>query len=483
MLNERILSANWIKIKLSDQVEIRRKIEHASISVQAMIECFFYQLPKILTFILTIGTIFYLCPVATIVIAIAYVCSYRFYLSKKSNDLLAVKLKFTDMYTKLNSKYSRATENMFEYVIHHEKKKIIDITNELKIDMEKRWSLINYLYDQLSFEENVVGHLCTFSALFIYVTSNGTNVFIIPLYHYLKTLTSSIDDILVFYIQCLRFTEDYMVIIPILEEYEERVNVEQVDLKNEIQIEDLSFKYKDAREMFHLTLNGLVTFKVGQTILVTGKSGAGKIDYRLEHKIFFFQFQGKSTFYDILIGSIPMKDYQVNLWIDQQHPATLHSIERSRTMVMQDSQMDYRSTIFSMITDIDEDTAKQRIDGKVEMLVWHFLRLIDMEDFVRHDLKGNLDEPLENKLSGGQKTRLLLARALFRAHNRHSSMLILDEPDKGLPAETTVSIIENIIDWYRPKGILFLTLHTEKAHTLHFDQVLHIENGNITKVK
>ena len=29
-LNQRILSANWIKIKLSDQVEVRRKIEEAS---------------------------------------------------------------------------------------------------------------------------------------------------------------------------------------------------------------------------------------------------------------------------------------------------------------------------------------------------------------------------------------------------------------------------------------------------------------------
>ncbi|CAF4244638.1 unnamed protein product, partial [Rotaria magnacalcarata] len=62
-------------------------------------------------------------------------------------------------------------------------------------------------------------------------------------------------------------------------------------------------------------------------------------------------------------------------------------------------------------------------------------------------------------------------------------ILILDEPDKGLPAETTVSIIENIIDWYRSKGILFLTLHTEKAHMLDFHQVLHIDNGLITKVK
>lgn len=156
--------------------------------------------------------------------------------------------------------------------------------------MEKKWSLVSYLYEQLSFEENIIGKLCTFFALLIYVASNGTNVFIIPLYHYLSTLTSSIDDILILYIQYLRFIEDYIVIILILEEYDERVNVEQVDLQNEIQIKDLSFKYKDARDMFNLTLNGLVAFKVGQTIPVTGKSGAGKIEYGLEQKILFFPF-------------------------------------------------------------------------------------------------------------------------------------------------------------------------------------------------
>jgi ABC-type transport system involved in cytochrome bd biosynthesis fused ATPase/permease subunit len=90
---------------------------------------------------------------------------------------------------------------------------------------------------------------------------------------------------------------------------------------------------------------------------------------------------------------------------------------------------------------------------------------------------------MENKLSGGQKTRLLLARALYRAHHRNSSLLILDEPDKGLPAETTVSIIANIMKWYQSKGILFLTLHTERAHSLNFDQVLHIEDGTIRRTK
>jgi ABC-type transport system involved in cytochrome bd biosynthesis fused ATPase/permease subunit len=167
---------------------------------------------------------------------------------------------------------------------------------------------------------------------------------------------------------------------------------------------------------------------------------------------------GKSTFYDILNGSISMTDCSAHVRIDKRlEPATLHSIEKCRTMVLQDSNMD--------------------------ALVWEFLRLVQIDEFVRDELEGDLDVAMENKLSGGQKTRLLLARALYRVQQRSSSLLILDEPDKGLPAETTLTIIENIMKWYRSKGILFLTLHTERAHLLHFDQVLHVEQGTITRIK
>ena len=193
---------------------------------------------------------------------------------------------------------------------------------------------------------------------------------------------------------------------------------------------------------------------------------------------------GKSTFYDILNGSIPASDYTAQVQIDNgSESASLHCIEKCRTMVLQDSNMDYRSTIYSMVTNIDEDEVNQQRTSTLDSLVWEFLQLVQIDEFVREELNGDLDQEMENRLSGGQKTRLLLARALYRAHHRHSALLILDEPDKGLPAETTVTIIENIIRWYRPKGILFLTLHTERAHLLNFDQILHIEQGMIIKVK
>jgi ABC-type multidrug transport system fused ATPase/permease subunit len=277
-LNQRILSANWIKIKLSDQVEIRRKIEEASGSIQSLIDYGFYQLIACLKLIMTVLTIFYICPMATVFIIIVYVCFYRFYLSKKSNDVLAMKMKLIDANVKVCSKYSRANENMFEYLIHHEKKKIIDITNELKVEMEKKWYIIQYLYEQLSCKENIVGKLCIFLTILIYVLSSETTAFIIPLYHYISTLTDGIDNLLFACIQCSRFIKDYTIIIPILEEYEERNDVEQVPLKYKIHIQDLSFNYVGARETFHLALSSSLTFKLGQIILVKGNSGAGKLE-------------------------------------------------------------------------------------------------------------------------------------------------------------------------------------------------------------
>ena len=467
-LNQRILSANWMKIKLSDQIEIRRKIEECTSSVQYLMEEYIEALNQIAQFVMSFMAIIYIFPVATIVVALVYICSYRLYLNKKSNELLQEKLKIIEKTEKLNEKYSRANANMFEYVIHHEKNKIINVTNDLKIGIERRWFELDFLYDRLSFEQDILGKLSTFLIICSYWLLNGAQTLIVPLFYYLTEITRTIESMMTSYIRWLRLIKDYDVVRPILEEYQERINAEQIDVKSFIELTDLSFHYQGKREGFHLKTHEKLRFEMGQVILITGKSGAGK-----------------STFYDILNGSIGADEYSAQVRIDSHdEPKTFHSIERCRTMVLQDSDMDYRSTIYSMITDIDDDVDVEQLKMvELDDEVWKFLRLVKIDDFVHEELNDNLHESIDNRLSGGQKTRLLLARALYRAEHRQSPLLILDEPDKGLPAETTVTIIENIMDWYRPKGILFLTLHTERAHLLDFDQVLHVDQGTIAKVK
>ncbi len=111
-LNQRILSTDWIKIKLSDQVEIQRKIDDASNSVGYLIEDLINQLKEISKFLMTIITIFYICPIATILIVMVYLCFYQFYLKKENAHLLDLKIKIIEKNDKLYSKDSRVNSNM-----------------------------------------------------------------------------------------------------------------------------------------------------------------------------------------------------------------------------------------------------------------------------------------------------------------------------------------------------------------------------------
>jgi ABC-type transport system involved in cytochrome bd biosynthesis fused ATPase/permease subunit len=152
-------------------------------------------------------------------------------------------------------------------------------------------------------------------------------------------------------------------------------------------------------------------------------------------------------------------------------------------VVIQDAQMDNRSTIYSMIANDDVDDLKQRTTPHIDLIVWELIRLVQIAYFIKNDLKSDLHQPIENELSGGQKTRLLLPRAIRPAYLHNSSVFILDEPDKGLPAETTLTVINNIVKLYRSKGILFLRLHIEPAHSSNVDHVLHIQLGTIRNTK
>ncbi|CAF1448416.1 unnamed protein product [Rotaria magnacalcarata] len=95
---------------------------------------------------------------------------------------------------------------------------------------------------------------------------------------------------------------------------------------------------------------------------------------------------------------------------------------------------------------MDEDEAKQKRTSQFDSLVYEFLRLVQIDVFVRNELHEDLHEAMADKLSDGQNTRLLLARVFFRAHHRNASLLILEESDQGLATETTVSIIDNIME-------------------------------------
>ena len=71
-------------------------------------------------------------------------------------------------------------------------------------------------------------------------------------------------------------------------------------------------------------------------------------------------------------------------------------------------------------------------------------------------------------LSEGETTRLLLARSLYRAMFRKIPLLILDEPDKGLPDKMALKIIQKVFS--RFQGCLIVAVHREECKKLPFSQ-------------
>ena len=78
-----------------------------------------------------------------------------------------------------------------------------------------------------------------------------------------------------------------------------------------------------------------------------------------------------------------------------------------------------------------------------------------------------------NKLSGGEKQRISLARALIK----DASIIVLDEPTSSLDAKTEKNITNAIQEIWKNKTMIIIA---HKISTImHCDKVLVIEGGKI----
>ena len=81
------------------------------------------------------------------------------------------------------------------------------------------------------------------------------------------------------------------------------------------------------------------------------------------------------------------------------------------------------------------------------------------------------------RISGGEKQRIGIARALFR----NPSILILDEPTSALDSDTELKIINELL-LLKKNTTVFLITH--KAENLkEADQIFKVENSKLYKIK
>jgi multidrug/hemolysin transport system ATP-binding protein len=172
---------------------------------------------------------------------------------------------------------------------------------------------------------------------------------------------------------------------------------------------------------------------------------------------------GKSTTISIICGTLK-KDSGTVLINGSEIKDNERGIKSSIGVVFQSSVLDKHLSVYE---NLRSRAALYSITGKAfENRLRELSELLDLSDILKRPL---------NKLSGGQKRRIDIARALLHS----PELLILDEPTTGLDPQTRKTVW-SVIDSLRGKyGItVFLTTHymEEAAES---DHVVIIDSGRI----
>ena len=181
-----------------------------------------------------------------------------------------------------------------------------------------------------------------------------------------------------------------------------------------VEFNDVYFTYPNTTIK---VLNG-ISFKVseGDFLGVMGHTGAGKTTIL---KLLMRYYTPDSG--DVLVNGRPITDF------------TLHSLREAIGFVSQDPFLFYGSVKDNVVYN-QEATDEQLVEALKMAGAWEFVQ----------ELENGVDTMVGDRgamLSGGQRARISLARALLKA----PSLLILDEASSALDAETERRIQENLL--------------------------------------
>ncbi len=209
--------------------------------------------------------------------------------------------------------------------------------------------------------------------------------------------------------------------------YQERKNIKSLNFEN-LHLSKVTFKYPKSK--INVLENINFEIKKGDKIAIVGESGSGK-----------------SSFIDIVSGliepssgEIKLNGKKVNLnnknWFD------IISYVPQFTFLTDDTII--RNIAFG-IKDKDIDTSK----------IKKILSVVELNDFVKDSNKGleTMIGEQGTRISGGQKQRLGIARALYS----NFQILFLDEATSALDLETENKIFENLSNYLKNKTLIMVS--------------------------
>jgi ABC-type multidrug transport system fused ATPase/permease subunit len=230
---------------------------------------------------------------------------------------------------------------------------------------------------------------------------------------------------------------------------------DQLEFKNQIAVQNLSFGYARAKELVLKNVN--FSIKKGEIIGIMGASGAGK-----------------STFVKILMGFIKPNNGLIlcdNIPIDEKNLKTWRKIVN---YVRQDYYMVHGTIAQNISLELNENL----IDYELLQFSIEKAQLTEFINSLPQKEKTMVEE-MGKSLSGGQKQRIAIARALYSK----CQFLILDEATNALDYVTENSFLETIKNLNQQEGLTVLIIAHKPFSLRICHKVYEIKNGEIEQIK
>lgn len=216
--------------------------------------------------------------------------------------------------------------------------------------------------------------------------------------------------------------------------------------RERIEIKNMSFAYDNQSTLENIYLN----IEKGKKIALVGHSGAGKTTFA-KLLMRFYEINNGA----ILIDNIPIQDIQLAdlrkqiAWVSQQALLFDDSIENN------------------ILLGETKDAEKFETVCKQAHIHDFVLQLpAQYQTKIGHD---------GAKLSGGEKQRICIARALYK----NASVLILDEATAHLDTKSEQKIKDVLLEL--PKDITLLVIAHRLSTIQHCDEIVVLENGKIVE--
>ena len=213
---------------------------------------------------------------------------------------------------------------------------------------------------------------------------------------------------------------------------------EEIIFNESVKLKNLSFSFEE-NKIFN---NFSIEIKKGERALIIGKSG-----------------KGKSTLIDIIAGFY--NNYEGDFLIDDK---PLKSIVNWR------KKIGYLSQSFFILDDSIKNNIILNDESNEDRLI-EIIKICQLTELINSKKEGlnTLIGERGSLLSGGEKQRIGLARALYR----NPEILILDEPTSSLDDNTAEEFIESALKLDKNYTIIMVT-HNSKFQPL-FERIIKIK--------